>query len=211
MTTKTTGADAVRFDIDAREAEILGKPQRIRSLALDELDDEAHLLVMKMRQSLKSASTKISDVFGLMLRHPGLFRCQMEMGIQLAGKGELSPRERELAILRVGWWCGAPYEWGEHVAVAKRYGITAEEIERVTQGSAAPGWNEHERAILRGVEELLGEQMIGDETWAVLAQNWNERQLIEFPVLVGQYFATALQQNSLRVALDGDNTGLRKR
>jgi 4-carboxymuconolactone decarboxylase len=135
----------------------------------------------------------------------------MEMGIQLAGRGELSPRERELAILRVGWWCGAPYEWGEHVTVAKRYGITADEIERITQGSAAAGWSEHEWAILRGVEELLGEQMISDATWAVLAKRWNERQLIEFPVLVGQYFAVALQQNSLRVRLDAGNSGLRER
>lgn len=200
-----------QFDIDAREADILGQPQRIASLKIDELDDDARELVAKMRQSLKSATTTISDVFGLMLRHPGLFRCQMEMGIQLAGKAALSPRERELAVLRVAWWCRAPYEWGEHVNVAKRYGITSEEIERITHGSAAPGWSEHERAILRGVEELLGNQMIADATWDILARSWNERQLMEFPALVGQYFSTALQQNSLRVRLDGDNTGLRKR
>lgn len=200
-----------RFDIDAREADVLGHPQRIPSLDVDELDDDARDLVMRMRQSLKSASTKISSVFGLMLRHPGLFRCQMDMGIQLAGKGELSPRERELVILRVGWWCGAPFEWVEHVAVAKRYGITSEEIERVTQGSAAPGWNEHERALLRGVEELLGQQMISDATWAVLARSWSDKQLIELPVLVGQYFTVALQQNALRVPLDRESDGLRTR
>jgi len=198
------------FDIDAREADILGKPQRIRSLSLDELDEEALALVAKLRQSLKSATTKISDVFGLMLRHPALFRCQMEISIQLA-KGEITPRERELIILRVGWWCAAPYEWGEHVVIAKRNGISDEEIERITQGSSAAGWSTHEQAILRGVEELLGNQMICDETWATLACRWNERQLMEFPILVGQYFTTALQQNSLRVALDGENTGLRKR
>ncbi len=199
------------FDIDAREAEILGKPQRISSLKTDELEGDARELVAKMRQSLNSTTTEISDVFGLMLRHPGLFRCQMEIAIQLTGKGLISPRERELAILRVGWWCRAPFEWGEHVRVAKRYGITSEEIERVTQGSAAPGWAEHERAILRGVEELLANQMISDSTWDVLAQTWNECQLLEFPMLVGQYFLTALQQNSLRVRLDKNNTGLRQR
>jgi 4-carboxymuconolactone decarboxylase len=198
-------------EIDAREAEILGKPQRIRSLTADEYDEEANSLILRVRQSLKSATTKVSDVFGLMLRHPGLFRCQMDMGIQLLGKGEISPRERELAILRVGWWCGAPFEWVEHVVVAKRYEITSEEIERVTQGSAAPGWSEHERAILKGVEELLGKQMISDDTWEILARTWNEKQLIEFPVLVGQYFTVALQQNSLRVPLDRECDGLRMR
>ena len=48
-------------------------------------------------------------------------------------------------------------------------------------------------------------------TWEVLARTWNERQLMEFPVLVGQYFLTALQQNSLRVRLDKNNIGLRQR
>lgn len=198
-------------EIAAREAEILGKPQRIKSLSVDELDDEAKELVANMRKSLRSTTTEISDVFALMLRHPALFRCQMETGLQLLGKGEISPRDRELAIMRVGWWCRAPYEWGEHVRVAKRYEISSEEIERVTQGSAAPGWSEHDRAILRAVEELLTDYMITDETWEVLARSWNDRQLLEFPVLVGQYFLTALQQNSLRVRLDKNNIGLRQR
>lgn len=198
------------IDIDAREAEIIGKPQRIGPLGPDEFDDDAMELVLNIRQTLGHDTDEMPPVFLLMLRHPGLFRCQMEMGIQLLGKGEISPRERELAILRVGWWCRAPFEWGEHVDIAKRCGITSEEIERVRQGSSAPGWTEHEQAILRGVEELLSDQMLSDETWEILARTWNERQFLEFPMLVGVYFMTALQQNSLRVRLADDNIGLRQ-
>jgi 4-carboxymuconolactone decarboxylase len=200
------------FDIDAREARILGQPQRIAPLAPDEFDQEARDLVVSVRESLGlSDHSKMPPVFGLMLKHPGLFRCQMEMGVQLLGKGVLGARERELAILRTGWLCRAPFEWGEHVDVAKRYGVTEAEIERVTQGSSAPGWSEHEAAVLRGVEELLADQMIADATWDVLARTWTERQLIEFPTLIGQYVATAYSQNSLRVRLAADNSGLRHR
>ncbi len=200
----------VEFDIDAREAEIIGKPQRIKSLKKDELDDEALALIARLRESLNSMTSDMSEVFGLMLRHPGLFQCQMDTAFQLVGNGVIDRRDRELAILRVAWWCRAPYEWGEHVRVAKRYGISEEEIARVRNGSSAPGWSDHERAILRGVEELLGDQMISDATWDVLARTWNEKQLMEFPYLVGQYFLTALQQNSLRVGLDKYNIGLRQ-
>jgi 4-carboxymuconolactone decarboxylase len=198
------------FDIDAREAEIIGKPQRIASLTADEFDEDAKALVTKIRQLLGLQTSEIPAVFGLMLRHPGLFRCQMDMGMQLF-KGELSPRERELAVLRIAWLCRAPFEWGEHVDIAKRYGVGVDEIERLTLGSSDPGWSEHDRAILKAVEELLGQQMISDETWEVLARTWTERQLLEFPMLVGQYFATALQQNALRVKLADDNGGLRHR
>ena len=198
------------FDIDAREAEIIGKPQRIASLRANEFDEDAKALVTKIRQLLGLQTSEIPAVFGLMLRHPGLFRCQMDMGMQLF-KGELSARERELAVLRIAWLCRAPFEWGEHVDIAKRYGVSSDEIERLTLGSSAPGWSEHDRAIIKAVEELLGKQMISDETWDVLARNWTERQLLEFPMLVGQYFATALQQNALRVKLADDNGGLRHR
>ena len=200
------------FDIDAREAEILGKPQRIGPLDPKDFDAEARALVVNVRESLGlSDHSKMPEVFATMLKHPGLFRCQMEMGIQLLGKGALDARERELAILRCGWLCRAPYEWGEHVDIGKRYGVTPEEIERVRQGSSAPGWTEHEAAVLRAVEELLRDQMIADRTWDVLARKWTERQLIEFPTLIGQYVATAYLQNSLRVRLAKDNTGLRHR
>lgn len=212
MTAQLTPHANAEFDIDAREAEIIGKPQRIAPLEPEEFDEAALELVVSVRKSLGvDEMDAIPEVFGVMLRDPGLFRCQMDMGVQLLGKGSISKRERELAILRTGWLCRAPYEWGEHVDIAKRYDVTSEEIERVTIGSRAPGWNAHDRAILRAVEELLDDKMISDATWAELAKSWDERQLMEFPVLVGQYFTIALQQNSLRIRLADDNPGLRNR
>jgi alkylhydroperoxidase family enzyme len=200
------------FDIDAREAQVLGKPPRIGPLKADELSDDAKKLIVTIRQSLGLTDhSEIPPVFATMLKVPGLFRCQVEMGIQLLAHGAIAARERELAVLRVGWLCGAPYEWGEHVNIGKRYGVSADEIERVRQGSSAAGWTDHEAAILRGVEELLQDQMISDPTWDVLARTWTEPQLLEFPTLVGQYVATAYLQNSLRARLAKDNSGLRHR
>jgi alkylhydroperoxidase family enzyme len=198
------------FDVEAREAEILGKPQRLRSLTPDEFNEDAKAMVTNLRTSLGLSTEHMPAVFGLMLRHPGLFKAQMEMGLQLF-KGEINPRERELAVLRIGWLCRAPFEWGEHVDIAKSYGMTSDEIDRVTHGSSAAGWNEHECAILKGVEELFSNQMISDSTWEVLAKSWSEPQLVEFPMLVGQYYATALQQNTLRVQLATENPGLKHR
>ena len=177
-------------DLAAREAQILGQPQRIASLGPEQFDAEAKALVINLRATLGlTTESQMPAVFGLMLKHPGLFRCQMEMGAQLF-KGAIPPRERELAVMRVGWLCRAPYEWGEHVTQSRRIGISQSEIERVTQGSGAPGWTPHEAAILRGVEELIADQMISDDTWGVLARTWSEQQLIEFPTLIGQYVAT---------------------
>ena len=201
-----------QFDLDERMEEIVGQPPRIAALSDDEMSDEVREICKMMRASFGIAENGvIPEVMRQMLRHPDLFDVQMKMGMLLAAKNTIPARERELAILRNAWLIGAPYEWGEHVDIGKRMGLTGEEIERCTIGSAADGWSEHDRAIVKGVEELVERYMISDETWAVLARTWDDRQLMEFPVLIGQYISTALQQNSLRVRLAPDNPGFTHR
>jgi alkylhydroperoxidase family enzyme len=123
----------------------------------------------------------------------------------------LSPRDQELAILRMAWLCQIPFVWGEHVRTGKAAGLSADDIERVTQGSAAPGWSRHERAVLRAVEELKADAFIGDETWAVLAEDLDAAQLVELPLLAGQYQALGYVQNTLRCPLWPGNDGLESR
>jgi alkylhydroperoxidase family enzyme len=196
-------------NIDKRNAEILGKPPRIPPVDINNLPPVADEAAREIRAAFGMPENGfMPESFCMMLNHPELFRGQMAMGIALAA-GSIPPRERELAILRNAWLCGAPYEWAEHVDFGKRgCGLTTEDVERCTLGSHSPDWTEHERAIMKGVEELKDKTMISDETWATLAKTWNDKQLMEFPVLIGAYTATAMQQNSLRFRLDRDAPGL---
>jgi alkylhydroperoxidase family enzyme len=205
------GVDAAA--IAARHAEINGKPQRIDSLRPDQVNEDAMALINRIRDAAGAppvTGAHLPGYFLTMLKHPELLRCHLEMGAAVY-KGALPGRERELAILRVGWLMRAPYEWGEHVDIGKRNGLTAAEVARVIDGPEAPGWSEHDRTILRAVDELVSNQMISDASWAALAKTWDEKQMIEFPMMVGQYVATAFVQNSLRIRLAGDNPGLTHR
>jgi 4-carboxymuconolactone decarboxylase len=199
------------FDMRARDALILGKPPRIAPLEASELGKEASETALALRKAATgTASDEVTEFTATMLRHPALYRCHVALGIQLYA-GALVPRDRELAVLRIAWLCKAPYEWGEHVKIGKRIGLTPEEIERAIHGSTAPGWNEHDRAIVRAAEELLEDAMISDETWAILSRRLDEKQLIELPLLVGNYVALAYFQNSLRLRLIPGNPGLSAR
>jgi 4-carboxymuconolactone decarboxylase len=201
-------------DVDpsaTREAEITGRPQRVEPLAEGDLSGELKELMHSVGASIgESGERQNTEYFRTMLKNPELLRRQLEMG-QTLFNGRLPARSRELAVLRIAWLLQAPYEWGEHVHIAKRYGVTQEEIEQVIEGSGAGGWCEADAAILRGVEELLTRQAISDETWAALAKIWDEAQLIEFPMVVGQYVSTALVQNALRMRLTAENPGLKHR
>jgi 4-carboxymuconolactone decarboxylase len=202
---------AIQTDIAARQAHVVGATPRIAPLANDEVDAESRALVNTIRASAGAGpAVIIPEYMRVVIKHPEIFRRQMEMGTAVFS-GRIPSRERELAILRIGWLTQSPYEWGEHVDIGQRYGLTADEVERVTQGSSAPGWNEHDAAILRAVEELLADYTLSDATWDTLAKTWDEPQLIEFPMMVGQYVATAFIQNTLRIRLAEDNPGLTHR
>jgi alkylhydroperoxidase family enzyme len=197
------------YDIDARMAQVNGQPQRIAPIPEDELTPEALEISIALRAAFGIPENgSVPQVFRTMLVHPGLFRANMEVGMELALRAVVPPRDREIGVLRNAWLLGAPYEWGEHVDMGKRFGMSAEEVERTKVGSAAPEWNAHERAICKAVEELRDDCMVSDATWAVLMQTWDAKQMMEFLNIIGEYTQTAYLQNSLRLNLAATNPGL---
>jgi 4-carboxymuconolactone decarboxylase len=172
------------------------RPQtpRIPPLGDDEMDEETNALLEEVRLP----NAEAVNIFATLVRYPGLYRRWMPFaGKLLAGK--LPTRDRELLILRSAWRCRSSYEWGQHVRLAKQAGISAEEIDRVAAGPDTPGWEPFDRTLLAAVDELHDDACLTDATWATLASRYDERQMIELPMLVGQYHMLAFALNSLGV------------
>lgn len=72
--------------------------------------------------------------YAILLHTPEFLRHYRPLGNHLLVDGVLAPRDRELAILRVGWLSKVPYVWGEHVTIGKKCGLTSADIERVIEG-----------------------------------------------------------------------------
>jgi alkylhydroperoxidase family enzyme len=176
---------------------------RIPPLPADERDEQAQELL----GGVGTPTFPASNIFDTLVRHPGLFRKWLPFGGKLLA-GKLPARDRELLILRTGWHCRSEYEWGQHVLIARRAGITDEEIAQVTHGPDAAGWNDFERALLTAADELHGDACITDATWAALAERYDERQMIEVPMLVGHYHMVAFTLNSLGVQREEGVPGL---
>ncbi|MDE8650128.1 carboxymuconolactone decarboxylase family protein [Novosphingobium album (ex Liu et al. 2023)] len=190
----------VEFDAAARMAQVVEGGPRYAPLTLDEVSPEGQVQVDEIRAAFSIPEERpFPDVSLITLRHPGMFKAQMVLGIELASRGTIPHRERELAVLRLAWLARAPFEWAEHVDIAKVFGVTPDEIERVLEGSSAPGWTAHEAALLRAVEELIADHCMSEESWATLAETYDEMQMLEVPMLVGSYLMTAMQQNTLKI------------
>src|SRR5215475_5541986 len=98
---------------------------------------------------------------------PRLFR--RFMGAGLLDKGNLTLREREIAIDRTCARCGAEYEWGVHIAFfAERAGFTACDVAATLATGIADCWTPRERLIVGMVDQLHDTADIDDELWAAL-------------------------------------------
>ena len=141
-------------------------------------------------------------VFTTLARHRGLFRRWLWFAGGLMPGGTLPRDEAELAILRVAHNTGSDYEWVQHERLAQRAGLSAEEVVRVRDGAEAIGWSARQALLLRAADELHSDRRIGDELWAALAREYDERGLIELCLLVGHYEMLAMTLRSLEVQPD---------
>jgi alkylhydroperoxidase family enzyme len=144
------------------------------------------------------------NIFATLAHHPRLLKRWSAFGGVLLYAGTLPARERELLILRTAWHCDAHYEWGQHVGIGLASGLTQDEIDRVAHGAHAPGWADEDAVLLHAADQLHEEARISDATWAALAERFDEQQLIELCMVVGQYHLVAFTLNSLGVQGEGD-------
>lgn len=148
------------------------------------------------------------NIFRTMAHHPDLMKRWMVFGNHILAQSTLSPRDREIAILRVGSRCRSGYEWAQHVRIALDAGLSEEEITRIHEGSAGEGWTDAERALLDATDELVADAFVTDPTWKRLSGHYDTHQLMDLIFTVGQYNLVSMALNTLGVQLEDDASRL---
>jgi len=144
------------------------------------------------------------NIFRTLAHHPDLMKRWLVFGNHVLAKNSLSPRDREIAILRVGVICRAGYEFAQHVRIGLDCGITETEIEAIKEGPGAAGWSDMERAVLQATDELVEDAFVSDATWKALSAHYDTQQLIDLVFTVGQYNLVSMALNTLGVQLEED-------
>lgn len=157
---------------------------------------------MLIRSVNKVGGLEASNLFMMLMRNFRMFWRWLMFAKQMMPYGEIARRDTELVILRVGWNCRSRYEWGQHVDIGMRSGVSAEDIARIPFGAEAPGWEPHLRALMQACDEFHHERMIAEDTWVVLEAHYGSRLLIEVVMLIGHYEMLAGVLNSTGLPLD---------
>jgi len=170
-----------------------------RALRVPPLDPSE--LSEEMRDALgpRAMSGRLLNIYTTLARHPQLMKSWLVFGSYILGSSTLSPRARELVILRTGYRCKSEYEWGQHARIARMVGITDEEIRRIVHGPDAPGWEATDVLLLRAADELHDDHAIGDSTWSALAEQLDLKQMYDLVFTVGQYTLVSMVLNTLGI------------
>lgn len=116
---------------------------------------------------------------------------------------ELSPRRRELAILRVARLTGAGYEWHQHLAIARLCGVTDEEIAAIERGAVGgEPFTEADRALLTITEVIVRRERADDELFAAARRALSDRELVELHLVVAIYAGLAALMTNVDLDLD---------
>jgi 4-carboxymuconolactone decarboxylase len=143
------------------------------------------------------------NIFATLAHNPDAFKAFLAWGGYVLRRSDLSPRQRELLILRIGHLCDSKYEWTQHSRLAKQAGMTDEEIERIRIGRHAPAWTDQERVLLRAADDLHKDHFVSDDTWVAMRSFLNDRQCMDVVFIVGHYTQVCMILNSFGIQVEG--------
>jgi alkylhydroperoxidase family enzyme len=154
------------------------------------------------KAGLRAADGPPLNIFSTLAHHPALLRRWLVFASHVLAKNSLTPRDRELLILRTGWRCASQYEFSQHALIALRCEISDEEVQRTKLPIDEGDWSEDDAALLRAADELHDNAKIGESTWQTLAARLTEQQLLDVIFTVGNYHIVSFALNSCGVELD---------
>lgn len=148
------------------------------------------------------ARTDPPRVFLTLGRHRRLFRGWLHFAGRLMPGGRLPRRETELVIIATAHLTGSEYEWVQHTAMSKRYGVTDADIEAIAADRIAEGWSARERVMVAVASRMVRTGDVDDATWNELMAHLSPGEAIELLMLVGHYEMLGKVLGVLRVEPD---------
>ena len=149
----------------------------------------------------KTVGAERMHLFNVLGQHRLLFWTWLPFSGVLLGRGKLPREDTELVILRVGHLRQCTYELQHHSRIAKRYGLDEEFQVRIANGPRPKGVK-REDILMRIVDEFVMTRTLSTPNRKWLAYYYDQRQVIEFCTLVGQYDALAATISALQIPLD---------
>ncbi len=167
-------------------------------------DEQSNALGLDIKelQSKIGHEDTVFNILKTLVRYPALLKAWVGFANHIMFGSSLSPREREIAILRIGWLCQSGYEFGQHILMGQGAGLRDDEIKAIADGADAGNWSTAEKSLIKATDELHGDAFVSDATFADLQNHYSEEQILDIVFTVGQYNMVSMALNTAGVQLD---------
>jgi alkylhydroperoxidase family enzyme len=143
------------------------------------------------------------NVFRMMAHAETSFRPMLQLGTSILAQQQLSPKLRELAILRVARLSPAEYEWVQHVPIALATGASQAQVDALARDQITDAsFDAVERLVLRFTTEVVCDVRASEATFADLAGRLSPREIVELVLTVGYYMLIARLLETTAVDMD---------
>ncbi|MCX5044744.1 carboxymuconolactone decarboxylase family protein [Aldersonia sp. NBC_00410] len=171
-------------------------PLRLAPMPSDEWTDEVRSSLTSLLPAERANRADAGNVLSTLVRHTDLTRAYLPFNTYLLRDSTLSPRIREVALMRVVHRRGCDYLWSHHIPLAHRAGLTDADIDGIRDGAPADGCD---RLVVAAVDDLDTQGTISAEVWDQLGKHFDDKQRMDLVFTIGGYALLAMAVNTFGV------------
>ena len=152
---------------------------------------------------LSNRNAKQVNLYRALSHSPELVRAWMDFIWALRDVSGTPRSLRELVILRTAVRHESPYEWHHHVVMAEAAGVSAVQIEELTNWTESAAFDETERAAL-ALTDAICNGTVSSEERATAMRFFDNRALVEVVLTAAAYVMVPRVLSALAVPLEGE-------
>ena len=142
---------------------------------------------------------QVSGPYGILIHSPELAERAAGLSRYVRWESDLTPGQRETAIIVAARELDAELMWNAHVRLAREGGVREAVIEAIGHRADLEALAPEEVAIVRYVRELFGDNRVSDEAFEALHALVGDRGIVDLTGLVGYYVFVGFTLNAFEV------------
>jgi len=157
---------------------------RLPDIVVDKLDPEQRRVYDSI---ISGPRGTVPGPLRVWLNSPELCERAQALGAFCRYDTVLPPRLSELAIITVGAYWKAGYEWAVHAPIAQKAGLAQDVIEAIRRGQQPEFQRSDEAAVHAFIHELLNNRKVSETTHRKAESEIGSRGLVDLVGIMGYY------------------------
>jgi AhpD family alkylhydroperoxidase len=156
-----------------------------------------------MRERLEKLWGTPPNLYRCLANHPGLVAAWSDFSRALRHDSRTPRALRELVILRGAQLMRSEYEWAQHLAMARKAGVSEGQIKELAAWKGSKLFNEKERAALL-LAEAVTEGSVSDAVYAEAMRQFDHHDYVELSITAAFYAMVGRMLDAMGVQLEPD-------